>query len=129
MDTPFIRTLPVMSITPQAVQELLNELEASRASRKRAWDNLQEIRWVLKDTAGIELPGPARQTIDLEGRIVKDGVRKTVKDRQIALDSLLKAIREFRKYTDEPLTLRGSDYAHAVQELNKAIYRVEGLLP
>jgi hypothetical protein len=32
-----------MSITPQAVQELLDELEASRASRKRAWDNLQEI--------------------------------------------------------------------------------------
>jgi hypothetical protein len=121
-------TLVLMSITPQAVQELLNELEASRASRKRAWENLQEIRWVLKDTAGIELPAPARKTIDLEGRIVKDGVRKTVKDRQSALDSLLKAIREFRKYTDEPLTLRGSDYAHAVQELNKAIDRADGIL-
>jgi hypothetical protein len=117
-----------MSITPQAVQELLDELEASRASRKRAWDNLQEIRWVLKDVAGVELPPPARKTIDLEGRIVKDGVRKTVKDRQIALDILLKAIREFRKYTDEPLTLRGSDYAHALQELNKAIDRADGLL-
>jgi hypothetical protein len=34
---------------------------------------------------------------------------------------LLKAIREFRKFTDQPLTLRGGDYAHAVQELNKAI--------
>jgi hypothetical protein len=41
---------------------------------------------------------------------------------------LLKAIREFRKFTDQPLTLRGGDYAHAVQELNKAIYRVDGLL-
>jgi hypothetical protein len=117
-----------MSITPQAVQVLLNELEASRASRKRAWENLAEIRWVLKDAAGVELPPPARKTIDLEGRIVKDGVRKTVKDRQIALDMLLKAIREFRKYTDQPLTLRGSDYAHAVQELNKAIDRADGLL-
>jgi hypothetical protein len=117
-----------MSITPQAVQKLLDEVEKSRASRKRAWDNLQEIRWVLKDTAGIELPAPARKTIDLEGRIVKDGVRKTVQDRQIALDMLLKAIREFRKFTDQPLTLRGGDYAHAVQELNKAIYRVDGLL-
>jgi hypothetical protein len=124
----FIRTVHVMSITPQAVQELLNELEASRASRKCAWDNLQEIRWVLKDTAGIELPEPARKTIDLEGRIVKDGVRKTVKDRQNALDMLVKAIREFRKYTDQPLTLHGSDYAHAVQELNKAIDRADGLL-
>ena len=29
---------------------------------------LQEIRWVLKDTAGMELPPGARKTIDLEGR-------------------------------------------------------------
>jgi len=117
-----------MSITPQAVQKLLEEVEKSRASRKRAWDNLQEIRWVLKDTAGVELPAPARKTIDLEGRIMKDGVRKTVIDRQIALDGLLKAIREFRQFTDQPLTLRGGDYAHAVQELNQAIDRADGLL-
>ena len=66
----------------------LDELEASRASRKRAWENLQEIRWVLKDFAGVELPAAARKTIDLEGRIKKDGVRKTVKDRQVALSKL-----------------------------------------
>lgn len=117
-----------MSITPQAVQKLLDEVEKSRASRKRAWDNLQEIRWVLKDTAGIELPGPARKTIDLEGRIVKDGVRKAVTDRQNALEKLVKAIREFRKFTDQPLSLRGGDYARAVLELNKAIDRANGLL-
>ena len=117
-----------MSITPQALQKLLDEVEKSRDSRKRAWDNLQEIRWVLKDAAGIELPAPARKTIDLEGRIVQEGVRNAVKDRQIALDGFLKAIREFRKFTDQPLTLRGGDYAHAVQELNKAIDRADGLL-
>jgi len=83
---------------------------------------------VLKDAAGVELPPPARKTIDLEGRIVKDGVRKTVKERQVALDDLVIAIREFRKFTDQPLTLRGGDYAHAVQELNKAIDRAERLL-
>ena len=117
-----------MSLTPKALQDLLDELEASRASRKRAWENLQEIRWVLKDVAGVELPPPARKTIDLEGRIVKDGVRKTVNDRQLALDELVKAIREFRKFTDQPLTLRGSEYAHAVQELNKATERADRLL-
>ena len=117
-----------MSLTPKALQDLLDELEASRASRKRAWENLQEIRWALKDAAGVELPPPARKTIDLEGRIVKDGVRKTVKDRQLALDELVKAIREFRKFTDQPLTLRGSEYAHAVHELNKVIDRAEGML-
>jgi hypothetical protein len=54
-----------MAITPKAIQDMLDELEASRASRKRAWDVLQEIRWVLKDTANIEIPPPARKTIDL----------------------------------------------------------------
>jgi hypothetical protein len=44
-----------MSVTPEALQELLDELERSKASRKRAWDNLQEIRWVLKDTPGLDL--------------------------------------------------------------------------
>ena len=83
---------------------------------------------MLKDVVGVQLAPPARKTIDLEGRIVKDGVRKTVKDRQLALDELVKAIREFRKFTDQPLTLRGSEYAHAVQELNEAMERAERLL-
>jgi hypothetical protein len=117
-----------MSITPQALQDLLDELEASRASRKRAWEILQEIRWVLKDAAGMELPPAAKKTIDLEGRLVKDAVRKTVKDRQNALTELIHAIREFRSLVDQPLTLRGSEYAHAVQELNKAIDTAEKLL-
>jgi hypothetical protein len=41
-------------MTPQELQDLLIELELSRASRKRAWENLQEIRWVLKDSARME---------------------------------------------------------------------------
>ena len=117
-----------MSMTPQALQDLLDELEASRASRKRSWEILQEIRWVLKDTAGIEAQRPARKSIDLEGRVVKDAVRKTLKDRQNALTQLLQAIRVYRKFADQPLTLRDSEYSHAVQELNQAIDRAEELL-
>ena len=71
-----------MGITPKAIQDLLDELEASQASRKRAWELLQEIRWILKDVAGVETPLPAKKTIDLEGRLVKDGVRKALQDRQ-----------------------------------------------
>jgi hypothetical protein len=78
-----------MELTPKAIQDLFDELEASRASRKRAWEILQEIRWVLKDVAGMELAPPARKTIDLEGRLVKDGVRKSLKDRQTALTGLM----------------------------------------
>jgi hypothetical protein len=85
-----------MSLTPKALQDLLDELEASRASRKRAWENLQEIRWVLKDAAGVELPPPTRKTIDLEGRIVKDGVDKSLKVRQVIIEDVVHAIREYR---------------------------------
>ena len=117
-----------MSMTPQALQELLDELERSKVSRKRAWENLQEIRWVLKDSAGMDLEPPGRKRIDLEGRLVKDGVRKAIRDRRVALGELVHAIREYRKIAEsKPLTLQGSDYAHAVQELNKAIDRAEGL--
>jgi hypothetical protein len=117
-----------MSIDPQGLQKLLDELEASRASRRRAWENLQEIRWVLKDTAGVELPPPAKKTIDLEGRLVKDGVRKALRERQVALGNLLDAIRLYRKLADsKPLTLQGSDFAQA-EELNKAIERAERLI-
>jgi hypothetical protein len=117
-----------MSLNPQEIQSMLDELEASRASRKRAWENLQELRWVLKDVAGIELPSPARKTIDLEGRSVKDGVRKAVADRQNALIDLVHAVREYWRLADStPLTLQGADYVLAVQELNKVIERAEAL--
>jgi hypothetical protein len=90
-----------MAFTPKELQNLLDELEASRASRKRAWEILQEIRWVLKDTAGIEIPPPARKTIDLEGRLVKDSVRKALRDRQNVLSELVHAIREYRKLAED----------------------------
>jgi hypothetical protein len=54
------------------------------------------------------------KTIDLEGRLIKDGVRKAIGDRQNALHELV--------------TLQGSDYAHAVLKLNKAIDHAEALL-
>jgi len=57
-----------VSLDPQELQDLLDELERSRQSRRRAWKNLQEIRWVLKNMTGIELPAAPRKTIDLEGR-------------------------------------------------------------
>jgi hypothetical protein len=118
-----------MSLTPQAVQALLDEVEASRASRKRAWENLQEIRWVLKDAAGVELPPPERKTIDLEGRLVKDGVRKALTQRQSALTDIVHAVRQYRALAEkQPLTLQGAEYAHAVQELKTAIERAEDLL-
>jgi hypothetical protein len=118
-----------LSLTPQALQALLDELEASRASRKRAWENLQELRWVLKDAASVELPPPPRKTIDLEGRLVKDGIRKALTQGLEALEGLVLAVRQYRTLAEkQPLTLQGSDYAHAVNELNVALDRAERLI-
>jgi hypothetical protein len=114
---------------PQELQNLLDELEASRASRRRAWENLQEMRWVLKQICDIELPPPVRKTIDLEGRVVKDGVKNALRDRQNALSELVAAVRLYRKLADsKPLTLQGGDFDQAVERLNAAIDRADGLV-
>ncbi len=118
-----------MSIDPAELQKLLEERDKSRRSRRRAWENLAEIRWVVKDVCGIELPPPAQKTIDLEGRIVKDGVKKALRERQDALSELVDAIRLYRKLADsKPLTLQGNGYAEAVERLNAAIDRADGLV-
>jgi exonuclease V gamma subunit len=117
-----------VSITPKVIQDLLDELEASRASRKRAWELLQELRWVLKDVTGVEAPHPERKTIDLEGRIIKEAIRKALRERQSAIAELIRAIKEYRKLADQPLTLRDSVYAEAVQNLKKAIEKADRLL-
>jgi hypothetical protein len=52
---------------------------------------------VLKQICEIELPPPARKTIDLEGRVVKDGVKKALQDRQDALGELVDAPSQDRR--------------------------------
>jgi hypothetical protein len=46
------------SVSPNPIVKVVAEMQARTflisASRKRAWKILQEIRWVLKDTTGIE---------------------------------------------------------------------------
>jgi hypothetical protein len=62
--------------------------------------------------------------------VVKDGVKKALRDQQNALSELVDAVRLFRKLAHKtPLTLREADYAKAVERLNVAIDRADGLLP
>jgi hypothetical protein len=44
------------------------------------------------------------------------------------LSELVAAVRLFKKLADQLLTLREADYAEAVERLNVAIDRAEGLL-
>jgi hypothetical protein len=60
---------------------------------------------------------------------VKDGGKKRLRDQQDALSELGNAVRLFRRQADStPLTLREADYAAAVERLNAAIYRADGLV-
>ena len=108
-----------VSLDPQELQGVLDELSASRASRKNAWENLQQLRRILKEVAGLDLPAPAAKNIALEGRLVRDGMRKALISRQTALNDLVKAIQQYRQSADH----------QAVHALNKALERAELLLP
>ena len=57
-----------MSLDPKELQNLLDELKASRVSRKTAWDILKEH--------GINLAPTEVKNIGVEGRLVRDGVKK-----------------------------------------------------
>jgi hypothetical protein len=47
-----------MPSTPKAIQDLLDELEASKQSRLRAWNVLQRLRLVLSEAGSSRLVSP-----------------------------------------------------------------------
>jgi hypothetical protein len=53
-----------MRITPKAIQDLLDELEASKQSRLRAWETLQEIRRILTNLGNTKVKSPSTKTFD-----------------------------------------------------------------
>jgi hypothetical protein len=50
------------SITPKAIQDLLDELEASKQSRLRAWSVLQRLRMVLSEVGSVVISPPLLAT-------------------------------------------------------------------
>jgi hypothetical protein len=61
--------------------------------------------------------------------MVKDGIKKALRDRQDALGELVDAVRMYRKVADsKPMTLQGSEYVEAVERLNAAIDHADGLV-
>jgi hypothetical protein len=56
-----------MPITPKAIQDLLDELAASKQSRLRAWNVLQRLRSILSEAENVTILPPAQKTFDAEG--------------------------------------------------------------
>ena len=66
-----------MSITPKAIQDLLDELEASKQSRLCAWSVLQRLRMVLSEMGSVAIPPLAKKTFDAEGEALEHALRKS----------------------------------------------------
>jgi hypothetical protein len=56
-----IEPLAPMSITSKAIQDLLDEFEASKQSRLRAWHVLQRLRLVLSEAGKRRDPASGSQ--------------------------------------------------------------------
>ena len=115
-----------MSITPKAIQDLLDELEASKQSRLRAWSVLQRLRVVLSEMGGVAIPPPAQKTFDAEGEVLENALSKSFRLRNDAIKSLCSSVRRFRDATIKE-ECKG-DYPHALQALWKALDRAEDLI-
>src|ERR1700689_499124 len=115
-----------MSITPKAIQDLLDELESSKQSRLRAWNVLQRLRLVLSDIGNVAIPPPTQKTFDAEGEILEHALTKSFRIRNEAIKSLSLSIRRFRDAAIKEECK--SDFTHALQGLWKALDRAEDLI-
>src|ERR1700675_2923441 len=88
-----------MSLTPTAIQDLLDELEASKQSRLRAWNVLQRLRSVLSEAGNGAIPPPAQKTFDAEGEVLEHALTKTFRIRNEAIKSLCSSVPRLRDRT------------------------------
>ena len=78
----------------KAIQDLLDELEASKQSRLRAWSVLQRLRMVLSEMGSVAIPPPAQKRFDAEGEALEHALRKSFRRRNDAIKSLCLDARE-----------------------------------
>src|SRR3981081_3791079 len=110
-----------MSITPRAIQDLLDELEESKQSRLRAWDALQKIRATLSDLGNIAIAPPKRKTFEDEGALLDKTLARALRSRNTALKELVTALRELDKAALGPdKSLVGPAHQAALKALGNA---------
>ena len=108
-----------MSITPQAIQDLLDELEASKQARLRAWVVLQRFRAILCDLGHVAIEPPPKKTFEAEGACLERALTKCLSDREAALKELADAARR----VDKAAFGHQGDFGQAHQSLLKALER------
>ena len=107
-----------------SIQQLLDDLEASRQARRRAWDVLQDLRAVLTNLGNVTIEVPSRKTFEAEGAILKQALSDCLRNQRAALAQLADAARQ----VDKAAFGSTADFGPAHQVLLKALDRAEVLL-
>ena len=114
-----------MSVTPDAIRRLLDELEANRRSRRTAWATLQRLRKFL-EANGARISIPDDRTFETEGEAIEAGLRRAVEGRDTVMRSLIRAVYRFR---DAALVAeKKDDFGNALQNLYRELERAEDLV-
>jgi hypothetical protein len=114
-----------MSLTPDAVRKLLDELEANRQSRKSARATLQRLRKFL-ETSGARISIPEDRCFETEGEAIESGLKRTIAGRDAVMRSLIRAVYRFR---DAALVAeKKDDFGSALQSLYRELERTENLV-
>jgi hypothetical protein len=119
-----LHTYP-MSITPDAVRQLLDELEANRRSRRTAWATLQRLRKFL-EANGARIAIPEERNFESEGEAIESGLRRTIEGRDLVMRSLIRAVYRFRDAT--LVAEKRDDFGNALQNLYRELERAEDLV-
>jgi hypothetical protein len=115
----------VVSVIPDAIRKLLDELEANRQSRKRAWATLQRLRKFLEEH-GTRIPTPEARSFESEGEAIESGLRRTIEGRNAVMLSLIRAVCRFRDAT--LVAEKKDDFGNALQNLYRELERAEDLV-
>jgi hypothetical protein len=114
-----------MSVTLDAIRQLLDELEANRPSRKNAWSTLQRLRKFL-EANGARANIPDDRTFESEGEAIESGLRRTLEGRDTVMRSLIRAVYRFRDAT--LVAEKKDDFGNALQSLYRELERAEHMI-
>ena len=102
-----------MRVTPDAIQRLLDELEANRRSRRTAWATLQQLRKFL-EANGARIGIPEDRSFETEGNAIESGLKRTIAGRDAVMRSLMRAVYRFRDAT--LVAKKKDDFGSALQK-------------
>ncbi|MGA8479707.1 MAG: hypothetical protein WB696_17255 [Chthoniobacterales bacterium] len=114
-----------MSLTPDAIWQLLDELETNRRSRRTAWATLQRLRRFLEANC-TRISIPEDRNFETEGEAIESGLRRTIEGRDIVMRSLVRPVYRFRDAT--LVAEKKDDFGNALQNLYRELEQAEDLV-